>query len=90
MHEFVGDPDRVVGVLPADGAIGFAVEVALESGRYESARFRLFAHFPLDEVDDLGMVHVEANHLGSSAGGASTLGCACGSVEDLEEAHEAA
>ena len=50
----------------------------------------LLAHLPVDEVDDLGVVHVEADHLGGAARGAAALGRARGAVEHLEEAHEAA
>ncbi len=89
-HELVGDADRVVRVLAADGVVGLAVEVGLVAGADERAGLLLLAHLPLDEVDDLRVVHVEADHLGRAARGAAALGGARGAVEDLEEAHQAA
>jgi hypothetical protein len=52
-------------------------------------RLLLLADLPLDEVDDLGVVHVETDHLRGAPRGAARLGRARGAVEHLEEAHEA-
>ena len=70
-HELVGDADGVVGVLPADGVVRVAVEVARVARRDERLGLLLLADLPVDEVDDLGVVHVEADHLGGAPRGAA-------------------
>src|SRR5690606_10182433 len=67
-----------------------AVEVARVARGDERVRLLLLAHLPVDEVDDLRMVHVEADHLRGAPRGAARLGRARRAIEDLEEAHEAA
>jgi hypothetical protein len=49
----------------------------------------LQASDPVDEVEDVRVVQVEADHLGRPPGGAAGLDGACGPVPDLEEAHQA-
>jgi hypothetical protein len=73
-HELVGHADRVVGVLAGDGVVRLAVEVGGVARGDERHGLLLLAHLPLDEVDDLGVVHVEADHLGRAARGAARLG----------------
>jgi hypothetical protein len=51
--------------------------------------FQLFADFPVDKLLDIGVIEVEADHLGSAAGGAAGFDCAGGAVADLEEGHQA-
>src|SRR5690606_3464991 len=68
----------------------FAVEIGLVTGLNQRASLRLFTDLPLDELDDLRVVHVEADHLGRAAGGAAALGGSGRAVEDLQEAHEPA
>jgi len=43
----------------------------------------------IDVFFDVGVVHVEDEHLGGAARGAAALDCAGGAVADLEEAHQA-
>ena len=49
----------------------------------------LLADLPVDEGFHVGVVHVEADHLGGAAGGSAGLDRARGPVADLEEAHQA-
>ncbi len=49
----------------------------------------LFADLPVDERFDVGVIQVEADHLGGAAGRAAALDRASGAVADLEEAHQA-
>ncbi len=87
-HELVGDPDGVVRILSTDRVVGVTVEVGGVARLDEGLRFLLFAYFPGDEVDDLGVVHVEADHLRRSARGPTRLGRTRRAVEYFEEAHE--
>jgi hypothetical protein len=48
----------------------------------------LFADLPVDELLDVGVIEVEADHLGGAAGGAAGLDGAGGAVADSEEGHE--
>src|SRR5207237_1350668 len=91
LHELVGDADGVVGVLAADRVVGLAVEVGGKAAVLdEDAGLVLLLHLPVDEALDVGVVHVQADHLGGAAGGAARLDGAGGLVVDLEEAHQAA
>ena len=49
----------------------------------------LLADLPVDELLDVRVVHVQADHLGGAARGAARLDGARGAVADLEEAHQA-
>ena len=49
----------------------------------------LLGHLPLDEGLDVGMVQIEADHLGGAARGATALDGACSAVAHSQEAHEA-
>ena len=49
----------------------------------------LLANLPVHEALDVGVVEVEADHLGCAAGGAARLDRARCAIADLEEAHEA-
>ena len=85
-HELVGDADGVVGVLEEDGAIGLGVRAtAVVAGGDEGVGFGFFLGLALDEVDDVGVVDVEDDHLGGAAGLASGLDDA---GEGVEAAHE--
>ena len=53
-------------------------------------RLLLFALLPVDEVDDLGVIHVEAHHLRRASRRAAALRGAGCAIEHLEEAHEPA
>ncbi len=87
-HELVGDADGVVGVLEEDGAVGLAVGTgrAVVALAHQRPGLGLFLHLALDEVEDVGMVDVEDDHLGGAAGLAAGLDDA---GEGVEAAHEA-
>src|SRR5690606_13271787 len=53
-------------------------------------RFALLPDLPLNEIRDLGVVHVEAHHLGGAPRRPPALRGTGSSIEDLEEAHEPA
>ena len=50
---------------------------------------QLLADLPVDEHLDVGVIEIEADHLGGPAGGAARLDRAGGAVADLEEATSA-
>ncbi len=86
-HELVVHADGVVGVLEEDGGVGLGVGAgAVVSGLDEGVGLGFFFHFAVDEVDDVGMVDVEDDHLGGAAGLAAGLDDA---GEGVEAAHEA-
>ena len=82
---------RVVGVLEEDGRVGVGVGtgavVALADQRVGLGFFLLLA---LDELDDVGMVDVEDDHLGGAARLAAGLDDAGEGVEAFHEAERAA
>ena len=87
LHELVGDADGVVGVLEEDGGEGLGVGTgAVVAGSDEGVGLGFFLRFALDEVDDVGMVDVEDDHLGGAAGLAAGLDDA---GEGVKAAHEA-
>ena len=88
-HELVGDPHRVVGVLILDGKGVFTVEIHVKAGVSEHARLAFFEHLALDEVGDVGMIHVEHHHLGGPSSFATGLDGAGGGVSATHEAHRA-
>ena len=73
LHELVGDPDRVVGVLVLDRVAVLAVEVHVEAGVAKRPGLALLDGLAPDEVLDVGMVGVEDDHLGRPAGLAARL-----------------
>ena len=86
-HEVVGDADGVVGVLEEDGTVGIGVGMrSVVSLQYERVRFGFFLTLALDEVNDVGMVDVEDDHLGGTTRLASGLDY---SGEGVEAFHEA-
>ena len=89
LEELVGDADGVVGVLAGDGGVGLAVEIAGIAGRDQRGDLLLLVRFPVDELLDVGVIEIEADHLGGAAGGAAALDRAGGAVADPEEAHQA-
>src|SRR5258707_699022 len=66
-HKFIGHANGVVGVLEKDGAVGFGVGAgAVISHLDQRPRFGFFLGFAVDEINDVGMVHVQNNHLGGA------------------------
>jgi hypothetical protein len=72
-HELVVDSHRVVGVLVLDAHDVLAAEVHVEAAVAQHADLFLFARLRVDELLDIGMVHVEHDHLGGAPGGATGL-----------------
>ncbi len=86
-HEIVGYTDGVVGVLEEDGAVGIGVGMrSVVTLRYQGVRFRFFFGLALYEIDDIGMVDVQDDHLGGAAGFASGLDYSGEGVETFHEA----
>src|SRR6202023_1740459 len=91
VHEVVGDADGVVGVLEKDGRISVGIGVgAVVSQGDQRVRFGFFFLFALDELNNVRMVHVEDDHLGSAARLASGLDDTGEGVEAFHEAERAA
>ena len=87
VHEIVVDADAVVGVLKEDGGVGVGVGMgAVVSHGDERVSLGFFFLLALDELDDVGVVDVEDDHLGSAAGLAAGLDY---SGEGIEAFHEA-
>ncbi len=87
VHELIVDADGVVGVLEEDGREGFGVGAgAIVASGDEGVGLGFLFGFALDEVDDVGMVDVEDDHLGGAAGFAAGLDDA---GEGVKAAHEA-
>jgi hypothetical protein len=84
-HEGVRHPDGVVGVLKLDGIQIAAAHVHVEAGVVQRADLALLAGLALDEVHDIGMIHVEDDDLRRRAGGAAG---ADGSRRGIGAAHE--
>ena len=87
VHEVVGDAHGVVGVLELHGVVRAAggVEGAVVAGIDQGPGLLLFFLLRLDEVDDVGMVGVEDDHLGGAAGLAAALDDAGEAVVALHE-----
>ena len=91
VHEVVGDADGVVGVLEEDGRVGIGVgRRAVVSGDDERAGLGFFFRLALDEVNDIGMVHVEDDHLGGATRLAAGLDDAGEGVKAFHEAERTA
>ncbi len=89
-HEVVGDADGVVGVLEEDGAVGVGVGMrAVVALRDKRVGLGFFFGLAVDEVDDIGMVDVEDDHLGGATGLASGLDYAGEGVEAFHKAERA-
>src|SRR6202035_4692725 len=91
VHEVVGDAHGVVRVLEKDGRVGVGIGMrSVVALRDERVGFGFFFLFALDEVDDVGMVDVENDHLGGATSFASRLDDSGESVETFHEAERAA
>ena len=89
LHELVGHPDRVVGVLVLDRERVGAVEVHVEAVVTQDARLALLLDLAPDELLDVRVVDVEDDHLGGAAGLATGLDRAGRRVGAAHEAHRA-
>ncbi|CAB4623204.1 unannotated protein [freshwater metagenome] len=87
LHELVGDPDGVVGVLVLDrGDVG-AIEIHVEAGVAQRTGLLLFTALAPDELFDVGMIDVEDDHLGGATGLATRLDGSGRSIGATHEAH---
>ena len=84
-HELVGHPHAVVRVLEEDRRVGRAGERAVVAGVDERPGLLLFLHLAVDELDDVGMIGVEDDHLGRAARLAARLDDAGKRVVALHE-----
>ena len=89
LHEFLGDPDGVVGVLEKDRAVSFAVDGRVITLLDEDVGLALFFVFWIDEFDDIGVIDVQDYHLGGATSLAAALDYAGEGVETLHEADRA-
>ncbi len=87
LHELVGDPHRVVGVLVLDRERVGAVEVHVETGVTQDPRLALLDRLAPDELLDVGMVGVEDHHLRRPPGLAARLDRARRRIGTAHEAH---
>ena len=91
VHEVVGDADGVVGVLEEDGRVGIGIgRRAVVSRSDQRVRLGFFFRLALDEVDDIGVVNVEDDHLGGAARLAARLDDAGEGVKAFHEAERTA
>src|SRR5258708_13418412 len=67
LHEFIGDADRVIGVLKENRGVGFAVDRRIVALLDQNLRLALFLHFAVNELDDVRMVDVQDDHLCGAA-----------------------
>ena len=84
-HELVGDADRVVRVLEEHRAVGRAGERAVVAGVDQRPRLLLFLDLAVDELEDVGVLGVEDDHLRGAARLAARLDHAGERVEALHE-----
>src|SRR6202007_2119349 len=86
-----GYANGVIRVLEEDGGVGVGVGVgAVVSHGDQGVGFGFFFLFALDELDDVGMVYVEDDHLGGAASFAPGLDDAGAGVDTPHEAERAA
>ncbi len=86
VHEVVGDADAVVGVLEKDRAVGFGIGGgAVVALLHEGPGLGFFLGLAVDELNDVGVVDVEDDHLGGATCLATGLDDA---GEGVETAHE--
>ncbi len=91
VHEVVGDADGVVRVLEEDGRVGVGIGMrSVVALRDQSVSFGFFFLFALDELDDVGMIDVEDDHLGGASSFASGLDDSGEGVETFHEAERTA
>ena len=89
LHELVGDPDRVVGVLELDRGEGVRVQAHVEVGGLQRGGLLLLVGLAPDELLDVRVVDVEHDHLGRAAGAAAGLDRAGPGVGAAHEADRA-
>ena len=86
-HELVGHANGVVRVLEEHRPVGGAGERAVVAGIDQRPRLLFFLNLAADEVDDVGVLGVEDDHLRRAARLAARLDHARERVEALHERH---
>ena len=89
LHEVVGDPHRVVGVLVLDRGEALTVDRHVEAGVAQRGRLVLLFGLAPDEVLDVRVVDVEDDHLRRAPGLAARLDRARPGVGAAHEADRA-
>ena len=56
---------------------------------HDGRHFLFLDDLPVDEIFDIGVVGVNDDHFGRTAGCAAGFDCTCCAVTDFQEAHEA-
>ncbi len=87
LHELVGHPHRVVGVLVLHRERVGPVEAHVEAGVGEHPRLALLDRLRPDELFDVGVVGVEDHHLRRPPGLAARLDRAGGRIGPSHETH---
>ena len=85
LHEAVSGAHGIVSVLEKHGAVSGAVERGVVAGLDQRPRLLFLFDFALDEIDDVGMVGVEHDHLGRAARLAARLDYAGARIGGLHE-----
>src|SRR5579862_100331 len=85
LHELVGNPNGMIGVLEEDGGIGFAIDGLIVALLDEDVSLALLFDFGVDELGDVRMVDVEDDHLGGAPSLTAALDDAGEGVEALHE-----
>ena len=85
LHELVGHPHRVVGVLKEHAAVRRTVQAGVVSGLDEGPGLLLLLHLAVDELHDVRMIRVEDHHLGRAPGLAAGLDDSRGRVRRPHE-----
>ena len=89
LHELVGHPDRVVGVLVLERVAVAPVEVHVETSLRQHPRLALLTRLAPDELVDVRVIGVEDHHLRRAAGLAARLDRPGRGVGTAHEAHRA-
>ena len=85
VHENVRDADRVVAVLPADGAVSLSVEICRVSSGDEGLRLLFLLEFPVDVVNNFRVLYVKNHHFRGAARCPPRLDAPSPPVEPFQE-----
>ena len=89
VHELVAHAHRVVGVLELDAVPGLAVQAHVVAHLAERPGLLLLLGLAVHELGDVGVIHVEDDHLGGATRGATALDGARAGVGAAHERHRA-
>src|SRR4029077_17313477 len=73
VHKPIGYAYGVIRVLSGTGLISVALIRAIEASGHERRNFFLLVNFPINELLDIWMIHIENHHLSSTSRRAATL-----------------